>query len=66
MTDLSKIKAQRDGIDRGHAFAESLYELVAERGPEDLSPAEVTALGSHLVSAAILWVQARNRATGDA
>lgn len=58
-------ETMRDGIARGHEFAERLYELVAETGPSDLSSAEQVALGSHLVNTTILWVRARNLAKAE-
>jgi hypothetical protein len=53
---------ERSEVERGLAFAEILHGLVAIHGPTDFSFAEKEALASHLVSTAVEWVRARNRA----
>jgi hypothetical protein len=48
--------------DDGFAFADRLYALIYEHGPNEMSRAEKDALAGHLLSTAIEWVKARNRA----
>lgn len=55
-----------DTFDAGYRFAEELTKLTHRAGPTSLTEAEREALAQHLISTAVNWVMARNRAKAAA
>ena len=49
------------GERRGMAFADGLFALVRNYGPEDLSPSEQDVLAGYLLDNAVEWARAKNR-----
>lgn len=51
-----------DDLDQGLRFASALFEVVHEYGPAQLSAHQKEALGHYLLTSAVEWVKASNRA----